>query len=74
MIMRNSQYSLLPELSYYIWHYSEILPGVPEPTSILTRLEQHGAYFLTLYIVCRPFSPALCFLLETLDVLHLSGD
>lgn len=41
--MHNSQYSLLPELHYYILHYSEILLGILEFTSILTRLEKRGA-------------------------------
>lgn len=49
MLMHNSQYSLLPELSYYIWHYSEILPGILEPTSISMRLEEHAAKFLTIH-------------------------
>lgn len=28
MLMHNSQYSLLPELCYYIWHYTEILKNL----------------------------------------------
>lgn len=49
-LMHNSQCSLLLELSYYICHYSEILPGILEPASVLTRLGKQEPRFLTIHM------------------------
>lgn len=49
-LMHNSQHSLLLELSYYIFHYSEILSGILEPASVLMRLGKHGPQFLTIHM------------------------
>lgn len=55
-LMHNSQHSLLLELSYYICHYSQILPGFLEPASVLMRLGKQGSQFLTIHMHADPLA------------------
>lgn len=62
--MHNSQHSLLLELSYYIFHYSEILPGILEPASVLMRLGKHGPQLLTIHMHVDCLALLFCLVLS----------